>query len=159
SSAWVLRKKGYRDSMREAGLPTRVINDESDLKDATARNQLGKRLFELTNSPTAVLCPTDVMAMSVLRIARAAGLRVPEDVSVMGFGGLDMGLYADPAVTTVAVPFDRMGERAAELLIAAIEGKGRATGIEERLPAELIVRESTGPAPMSGNTKKEGDCP
>ncbi|MDD5707739.1 MAG: LacI family DNA-binding transcriptional regulator [Kiritimatiellae bacterium] len=154
STSWVLRGKGYRDSLRDAGLPMRAIEDESDLQDAGGRNQLGRKLFGLTDRPTAVICPTDVIAMGVLRIARAAGLRVPEDVSIIGFGGLDTGLYADPALTTVALPFDRMGERAAELLIAAIEGKGRATGVEERLPAELIVRESTGPAPPSNEMVK-----
>jgi LacI family transcriptional regulator len=81
-----------------------------------------------------------------LRAAAERGVAVPSALSVIGFDGIDLGAYAYPALTTVGHPIRAMGETAAEVLIERI-ASGPAAAREVVLPAQLLMRESTGPAP------------
>jgi len=106
-----------------------------------AREYLGRPVL-----PTAVLTQTDVYALALLRAAREQGLRVPDDLSVVGFDGLEQAAWADPPLTTVAVPRRILGGEALRLLFDAVEG--RASPSERRvLECQLTVRKSAGPAP------------
>ena len=91
--------------------------------------------------PTAVCCGSDPLAMKVLNIATATGIKIPQELSVVGFAGLDYTHWTTPALTTVRQPFVEMGKTAAEILFSEIKHK---TPIREvKLPVKLITRQST----------------
>jgi LacI family transcriptional regulator len=91
--------------------------------------------------PTAICCGSDPLAMKVLNIATAAGIKIPQELSVVGFAGLDYTHWTSPPLTTVRQPFAEMGKTAAEILFSEIKHK---TPIREvKLPVELITRQST----------------
>ncbi len=99
-------------------------------------------------APDAVVCGNDQMAIGVIRELRAAGIRVPADVAVVGFDDIHLGAVVTPALTTVHQPMRLLGERACALLLARIADPGLPRRIE-RLPTRLVIRESCGCAPAS----------
>jgi DNA-binding LacI/PurR family transcriptional regulator len=106
-------------------------------------------LMALPHRPTAVLASTDVLAIGALRAAHALGLRIPGDVSIVGFDDRPLAEYTTPPLTTVRQPLSQM---AAVAVGAAIDGasdraSGRTSAIFERLAPTLIIRESSGPVP------------
>ena len=102
-------------------------------------------LLDQDRPPTAIICQSDVLAIGALDAARARGLDVPGDVSIAGFDDIDAASRTAPPLTTVRQPLRERGRLAGELLLAALEGK-RPRRV--RLPSELIIRDSTGPAPV-----------
>ncbi|MDO5676525.1 MAG: LacI family DNA-binding transcriptional regulator [Propionibacteriaceae bacterium] len=99
---------------------------------------------------TAVYVANDEMAMGFLRALHESGRRVPQDVSVVGFDGLALGAYAYPPLTTVKQDFPGIGQKLVELLLEQIRlrGTNHVPPARTVLPVELIVRSSTGPAPV-----------
>jgi DNA-binding LacI/PurR family transcriptional regulator len=102
----------------------------------------------LRTGVTAVVCASDPMALGTIRAARRAGLRVPEDLSVVGFDDSSLMNYTDPPLTTVRQPIEPMGRIVTELLIAQISGAS-VPHDELLLEPELVVRASTAPAPAA----------
>jgi DNA-binding LacI/PurR family transcriptional regulator len=94
--------------------------------------------------PTALLCLSDRLAEGALRAARSLGLRVPEDLSVVGFDDA-VPTAAALGLTTVRQPNRGKGEQAAHALLGLLDGTG-PTGPRPPLPTEFVVRGSTGPA-------------
>lgn len=139
------RFKGYRDGFERAGLSF------SEELIADGDNSIGSgeaaaaQLLDLPNPPTAIFAANDDMAAGVLRVAARRGIRVPDDLSVAGFDDSSLAKQITPALTTVRQPLPEMAERAASFLIAR-GGSQRETGLDV-VPAELRIRESTGPAP------------
>jgi len=99
---------------------------------------------------TAIVCGSDLMALGVIRAARARGLQVPEDVSVVGFDDSPLIAFTDPPLTTVRQPVVSMGKAAVSALMAEIAGT-RVSRTELLFHPELIVRGSTAPAPPSAD--------
>lgn len=99
-------------------------------------------------SPTAVLCINDHLAIGAMSECQARGLRIPEDISIAGFDDMEFSIYAQPSLTTVHVPTEALGLQTAEYLLSALEGTSTSNRI--KLEAEVIVRQSTGPAPDRG---------
>ena len=93
--------------------------------------------------PTAVFCSNDEMAIGAIRSARAAGLDVPGDFSVVGFDDIPFAGAYDPPLTTLRQPRREMGRAAARLLLAALGGEAPARPAV--LPHVLVVRASSGP--------------
>jgi DNA-binding LacI/PurR family transcriptional regulator len=93
--------------------------------------------------PTAVFCDDDVLAGGVYLAARRRGLRIPEDVSVVGFDDLPFARVFDPPLTTIAIDPEALGAEAFEVLMALMEGREAEGRI---LPVELVVRGSTAAA-------------
>lgn len=91
-------------------------------------------------NPTAVIGATDNIILGFIRYAFENGYNIPKDISVAGFGGYDVGLAIHPTITTVKIDYETLGKKAANLIIALIEGKE----IEEDkiVPINLIKRES-----------------
>ena len=94
------------------------------------------------------------MALGALEAARAAGRRVPSDLSIVGFDDIPFAALANPPLTTVGQPIRQLGEQAADLLLAVIEHGARLTVDQHThpnvlLPNELIVRQSTAPPSVS----------
>jgi len=106
-----------------------------------------RSLLSLDPRPTAVFCANDVIAIGALKAALAAGLRVPEDISVVGCDDIELCQLVTPELTTVKVPARELGGRAARLLIRTIEGKGSGKRLSRLLPVELVQRGTTGPVP------------
>jgi LacI family repressor for deo operon, udp, cdd, tsx, nupC, and nupG len=95
---------------------------------------------------TGIVCGSDLMALGVIRAARARGLRVPEDVSVVGFDDSPLIAFTDPPLTTVRQPVVSMGKAVVGALVAEISGRP-VSRAELLFHPELIVRSSTAPAP------------
>jgi DNA-binding LacI/PurR family transcriptional regulator len=95
---------------------------------------------------TALFAYNDISAIGAIRALQEDGLRVPQDVSVMGFDDIPGAAFHAPSLTTVRQPLNRMGEVAAQSLLERIEGRKEYPS-EIAIKPELVIRESTGPAP------------
>jgi DNA-binding LacI/PurR family transcriptional regulator len=144
------RTGGYQTVMAENGLQMPEGYLVHGNWDPPVIERVTQGLFERkAERPTAAFCADDKTAMVVCRTLRRLGLRVPDDVSVMGFADLTMAPFCDPPLTTVAQPFHEMGKAAVVRLLAAAEemesGGKFASPYEELLPTRLVVRDSTAP--------------
>ncbi|WP_213571013.1 LacI family DNA-binding transcriptional regulator [Rhodococcus sp. USK13] len=99
----------------------------------------------LTHQPTALVCFNDLTALGVISKLRERGLRVPEDISVTGFDDIDMARHLAPRLTTVVSPKIDLGNQAWSLMRAALNNE--TTTSPPLIPADVVIRESTGPAP------------
>ena len=93
-----------------------------------------------------MIAANDMIALGVVQQLQEQGLGVPDDVSVVGFNDFDFSSWVRPSLTTVRIPAAAMGRRAVEVLLAA---DGGAVPEAPVFPAELVVRESSGPAPAA----------
>jgi LacI family transcriptional regulator len=111
-------------------------------------HQGAKEILNLKTRPTAILACNDLMAFGAVHAARGLGLRVPEDLSVIGFDNIPLSSYFEPPLTTVEIPMYSVGMAAMQMLADLLAGRG----IEHlRLfKTSLIVRESTGENSMTG---------
>ncbi|ACU72491.1 transcriptional regulator, LacI family [Catenulispora acidiphila DSM 44928] len=140
-----LREQGYREALAGAGLPfddslVRVGGYDADLSALAAHE-----LLTLAHRPTAVFAANDVTAIATIEVARDLGLRVPADLSVVGFDNIPESALCSPQLTTVNQPIRTMGERAVEMLIRLIRGEP-VDRTHLTLVTELVVRNSTAPA-------------
>jgi LacI family transcriptional regulator len=106
-----------------------------------------QRLLILAERPTAVLASDDIIALGALKAAHDLGLRVPQDISITGFDGIDLTRYVSPALTTVRQPIEEMSRQALRLLLEIVAGEALESEQVIRIQPELVVRQSTGPAP------------
>ncbi|MFC9454480.1 LacI family DNA-binding transcriptional regulator [Streptomyces sp. NPDC056983] len=107
----------------------------------------GSTLLDLPEPPTAVFCGNDWIALGVMAEARRRGVRVPEQLSIVGFDGTYEAWQSMPSLTSVAQPLHEMGAAALRALLQRIEG-GQPGSHRVELATELVVRESTGPVPV-----------
>lgn len=136
------RRAGYEDALRAHGLwPDPRLTVFGSYREATGREAL-PALLDLDDPPTAVFASSDVAALGVLRAARARGLRVPEDLSLVGFDDIPVAELVSPAITTVAQPIERLGVEGIRTLVRLLRGDGD-TAREQRMDVALVVREST----------------
>ncbi|KAA0073855.1 substrate-binding domain-containing protein [Tardiphaga sp. P9-11] len=143
------RLAGIEDAFAQRGLPfpaERVIYaGNSGLQDG--RNAFRTALARFPDV-TAVICANDLLAAGTMMECAARGLSVPRDISVVGYGDLDIAAAMNPAITTVRTPAHEMGRLAASTLLTTLAGEDGLKHIE--LTTELIVRGSTGPAKSTG---------
>ena len=140
-SPTVTRCDGYRKAMEEAGAfkAWYVYNNCFGLEDAYG---IGRDIAKKCPPPFSVFCNTDQFAIGVMRALFDVGLRVPEDVGVIGIDDIDSARFLHPALTTVALPKEQIGCASAQMLIRLMRGEA----LEERqilLEPELIIRETT----------------
>ena len=148
SGSMALRRKGFEQAMTDHGLgpPDQLpllIHHTKDMDEVEAATR--DMLADASNRPTAIFCATDSMAMVVTRTARSMGLRLPEDLSIVGFANLDIAKLADPPLTTIAQPFNEMGQTIIKQLMPMIEKLDSEvlTPSCHTLPTQLIIRQST----------------
>ena len=136
---------GRAEALRAAGLTDGLIA-HGDFSFEGGRQALRTLLAD--DGPTAVICSSDVIAIGVVQEARAAGLRVPEDLSVVGFDGIDAARWVDPPLTTVEQPITAIAAMAVELLQSVM---AEPTTFRPRvlLQPKLRVGSSTAPAPST----------
>ena len=104
-------------------------------------------LLKKTRDFTAIFCFNDISAIGAIRALKDAGLSVPSDVSVVGFDDIQSAAYSTPSLTTVRQPLFEMGRRGAQVLLERIADREKESPSEIVMTPELVVRESTGPAP------------
>ncbi|MQY14047.1 HTH-type transcriptional regulator DegA [Streptomyces sp. RB5] len=138
-----LRVQGYRLALAEAG----VEPDESLLVPAARYHRANGAaamagLLDRPDPPDAVFCFNDLLALGALRVALTRGLRVPQDLAVVGFDDIEDGRYSTPTLTTVAPDKELLARHAVEQLLGRIEDGDTGDPLELRTPYRLIVRES-----------------
>jgi DNA-binding LacI/PurR family transcriptional regulator len=133
------RQRGFESIMRERRLPV-LLADEGDWTVDVGR-EIALRVLE-HDRPTAIFAVNDDTAIGVLAAAHDLGLRVPEDLSVVGFDDVPYARHLRPALTTVRQDFEELGRRAIAALLDEIEGTVRPVPHPRVLP-RLVVRDST----------------
>lgn len=133
------RMRAYRDVAKEAGvqLETFVAEGNEETRAAGWKTAQIMAAMPAHRRPQVVLCHNDVMAIGAYHGFRRAGFRVPEDVAVAGFDGIDEGNYLDVALTTVVTPFEEICKTALDILFSRIEGKSSGNEGEIILPPSL----------------------
>lgn len=136
-----LREKGYRDAHEAAGVAVdpellRVGGYRPETTDSPAHE-----LLTLPDRPTAIFAANDLSAIRTMDVAHDLGLRVPDDVSVVGFDNVPESALTDPPLTTVSQPIHQMGAEALRMVVDLIQGTPRDAHL--RLPTSLVVRGST----------------
>jgi DNA-binding LacI/PurR family transcriptional regulator len=140
------REDAYRSALARHGLHRRREYVQEVTNDFQGGVDAFDRLMDLARPPTAIVAPTDVLAIGMLHAAQRRGLRVPDDVSVSGFDDIPVAAVSVPALTTVRMPTEAMLAAAVDLAI------GPRTDAADRHPVlqpELVVRASTGPVPAA----------
>ncbi|MBB6118959.1 LacI family transcriptional regulator [Nocardiopsis algeriensis] len=143
------RLDGYRAGLETAGLAVDddlVVPGEFDYESGF---RAGEHLMGLADPPTAVFAASDQMALGVYEALRRGGLRVPADVSVIGFDDLPEAHWASPPLTTVRQPLADMGRLAVRTVHRIVRGEAIESPRVE-LATELVVRDSTAPPPGEG---------
>ena len=140
------RWKSIERAAESLGIPVieeLVVELEIDTFSPYVGYPVVRRLLQRTRDFTALFAYNDLSAIGALRALRDSGLRVPEDVSVIGFDDINSAAFQIPSLTTVRQPLDKMGEIAGEVLLQRIQGGPNP--LEVMVDPELIVRESTAP--------------
>ena len=137
------RLTGYKNALRAAGLPV----DYRMIVESVFNYESGYRAMQvlLPHKPDGLFAANDTAAAGALQAICEAGLRVPEDISVVGFDDVDIAVKTTPPLTTIRQPVSAKGEAAARLLVDLINGRVSAPQ-HIILPTELIIRQSCGAA-------------
>jgi DNA-binding LacI/PurR family transcriptional regulator len=137
------RFAGYRAVLEQQQLP---YNEDyvKNIGLTTEAAYLGmQEMLKRKELPTALFCANDLVAIGAMKAIHEAGLKIPEEMAVIGIDDIDLAAYVRPALSTVRVPKEELGKFAVKILIDRIEG-GHELAVKLDLPFKLIVRESCG---------------
>jgi DNA-binding LacI/PurR family transcriptional regulator len=137
------RERGFREVMADAGLPV----DESLVRHGTHAREVAlaitTELLRAPEPPTAIFATADIQAIGVLEAARTLGVRVPDDLSVIGFDDIELAAYV--GLTTVRQPLFQSGQLGTRLLLEVLSGEGAPVASPHELPLEVVARTTTAP--------------
>jgi len=136
------RLEGYKRALAEKGIP---IKEEYIVKTDYSRGQArsaAEKLFKLPVPPTAIFVASDSMALEVMAVARERGIKIPSEISLVGFDDNPSGLYDPVALTTVRQPLVKMAQESVKELSVLMNLKKKTPVRRIVLPTELIIRES-----------------
>jgi DNA-binding LacI/PurR family transcriptional regulator len=138
------RLRGYQAAMHRNNLGEQVAVWSSPDWTAEGGAMTIARMLSAGHAalPTALVTASDVLAVGAMQALKAHGLRVPDDVAVVGFDDFEFARYTDPPLSTVRLPAFAMGKRAAELLLHDLHGRSSSER-QHALPTELVLRQST----------------
>ncbi|MGN0275538.1 MAG: LacI family DNA-binding transcriptional regulator [Chordicoccus sp.] len=141
-----MRTLGYRRALEEHGIPYRpelVFEVKDGAEHYTLPNgyKAASELLDSGEKVDAIFCISDVLAIGACRAIQDRGLKIPEDVSVLGFDGIEMGSYVNPRLSTVSQPIREIAETSIRLLFDMLDG---GSGENCTLDAKIVQRESTG---------------
>ena len=141
------RQQGYQQALRRAGVSMNPAY--STVGDFTfeAGAQAVRQLLALPEQPTAIFCHNDAMAIGAIQEAKKLGLRVPQDLSIVGFDDIQFAQYCDPPLTTISQPRYEIGRQAMLMMLDLLKGNDVQAG-SRLLEAKLVVRGSTAPPRM-----------
>ena len=139
-----IRYRGYLDALKAARIAVNRDLIVAGNFDIESGRQAMKKLLELTPRPTGVFAANDPMAIGAVYACRDAGLRVPDDVSIVGAGNIEGAHHPNPFLTTLDWPREELGRTAATLLLAAINSPTRQPAAVKVFEPTLLIRQSTG---------------
>jgi LacI family transcriptional regulator, galactose operon repressor len=139
-----LREEGFRQALASAGVPVDESLVEPGAYDAGVSADSAIRLLSRPDRPTAIFAANDITAIATVETAHTLGLRVPDDLSVVGFDNVPESALTSPPLTTVHQPIREMGQSAIDMLIRLIRGDD-SEPVHLTLTTSLVVRQSTGP--------------
>ena len=138
------REIGFRNALAERGIAvTPELMVHGDLIVSGGRRAM-RHLMSLSAPPTAIVCANDEMAIGAMGEARAIGVAIPDDVSIVGFDDIRYAEAMNPPLTTVAQPAEEIGERCFRRLARALAEPGSESGVEI-VPHKLVIRDSAAP--------------
>ena len=146
------RYEAYRNTLHQAGI---FLEESYEVTDEEATSVAGgasaaERLFASGAKPTAIFAANDAMAIGCMRHLKSRGIRIPQDVAIVGFDDVDMSSHIDPHLTTIRVLKEEMGKIAVQRVVDCINDKTKIV-VTTHVPVELIVRESTVTAAHAGD--------
>jgi LacI family transcriptional regulator len=137
------RVRGYEAALGAAGIDP---DDQPVIEgDFTRKSgyEAGRRILTLDPLPDAVFACNDYMAIGAMAALQKEGIRIPDDIAIVGFDDIASAEYTTPSLTTVRVPVDDLGRLAAERLVRMIRGRQTESPLHRTLTSELVVRSST----------------
>ena len=138
------RQAGYKQALLAAGIsPDPALVAEASSRSPGGGWQIFKQLFNLPAPPTAVFCFDDLTAVGIISAAQAAGRRVPDHLSVVGFDNIGLCSYLAPPLTTIAQPVERISHLMVDIVLKLLDGNMEP--IQVTLPGKLVVRATTAP--------------
>ncbi|MEO7494423.1 MAG: LacI family DNA-binding transcriptional regulator [Massilia sp.] len=147
------RQKGYEDALRAAGIEI----DEALMLPGKFTQAGGyaasEQLLLLEHPPTAIFCANDEMAFGALDAINSRGLKVPDDISVIGFDDIPTSSHVFPTLTTMRQPFADMASRAVSEVVAIIQGR-EMNPARIAFPMQIVIRNSTGPVPAAPHSER-----
>jgi DNA-binding LacI/PurR family transcriptional regulator len=141
-----MRERGFFQALRAAGLGLSSDRLRRALPTVAGGLRAMRALLALPRDqrPTAVFCPTDLLAAGALKACLTAGVAVPGEMSIVGCDDIELARVLTPELTTVRIPAREMGARAARLLIRQLDDESWTPRPSKPLPVKLIVRGTTG---------------
>ncbi|WP_075183262.1 DNA-binding transcriptional regulator CytR [Pantoea sp. 1.19] len=143
------RLQGYIQALRRSGIavdPTLIVRGDFSVESGARALE---QLMSLPQPPQAIFCHSDLLALGAMKQAKQRGLRIPQDLSLIGFDDIELSHYSDPPLTTIAQPRFAIGREAMLLLLEQLQGKNVNNG-SRLLDFEIKLRGSTA-APASGS--------
>jgi LacI family transcriptional regulator len=144
STGSAVRVEGYRAALMEAGILPEKELVVACVNGYRAGEMAAHRFMQLSERPTAVVAHNDLVAIGAMKAFAEAGLKIPGDVSVVGFDDIAAASYVQPPLTTIACPKRQMGKTAIELLLKMMHSEERVMPRAMKLAVEIIARGSTG---------------
>jgi LacI family transcriptional regulator len=146
TSPAIERFTGYKEALEQNAVPFReelvILNNLQERGDVLGRELMDK-LLDLPKRPNAVFCYNDLLALGAIHSVRAHGLRVPEDVAIIGCGNLSLSAYLEVPLSSVDQGTQQLGERAAKLALSLVESKKPETPRATLIQPRVVARAST----------------
>jgi LacI family transcriptional regulator len=141
------RYKGYRRGLMSVGIEVDEALVFAGNWDMAGGKAAAEQFLMLPSPPTAIIASNDLMAFGVMQAVEQWGLKIPDDVSVVGFDDITSAMLTQPPLTSVRAPMTEIGRKAGEYMVQLLEGESPRP-YHLYVPLEIIKRESVGPAPM-----------
>lgn len=141
TQAGIDRYEGYQKALKQHGIdpqPDYVVKGDYSRR---AARQAAEKFFSLDNPPTAIFAASDDMALEIISVAMENGIKVPEDISIIGFDDNPAGIFGPVGLTTIKQPLFSMAEEAVKVVYEIMNGKQKGL-VHKVLSPDLIVRES-----------------
>ncbi|MCW8348160.1 DNA-binding transcriptional regulator CytR [Vibrio sp. ZSDZ65] len=138
------RQQGYQQALRRAGIPMNPSYTAKGDFTFEAGAKSVRTLLALPEPPTAIFCHNDIMAIGAMQEAKKLGLRVPQDLSFVGFDDIQFAQYCDPPLTTISQPRYEIGRQAMYTMLEVLQGVDVRAG-SRLLDTELVIRDSAAP--------------
>jgi GntR family transcriptional regulator of arabinose operon len=136
------RKEGYIEALEENRIKEKMILLKEDYTEESGY-KMAKEILKMKNRPSAILCANDLIAVGATHCFVEEGVKVPDDISIIGFGNYKISKFARIPLTTVSLPVEKMGKKLAELVMKKLgEKKSSIENEKIILPTELIIRKS-----------------
>jgi LacI family transcriptional regulator len=148
------RRRGFRTAARAAGIEASEV---PGFFTETSGHEAAQRVLAMRERPSAVFAANDSMAIGALSAFREAGLRVPEDMAIVGFDDIPIARFLTPPLTTVRAEIAELGRRAVRHVIDSLEGGADGTKTRDVIKTTLVVRESCGTPPAARPGRRMND--